>query len=69
MIRPNKSVVIFGAIILVVFQVSLFYELVAKAKAQNWQHFGIDLAILYVLAMATGAIVAEAIIVRRKGSP
>jgi hypothetical protein len=66
-IKPNKGVVIFGAIMLVGIQIAIILELVAKAKVQNWKHFGIDLGVLYVLALATGAIMAEAVISRRKG--
>jgi hypothetical protein len=67
MVKPNKGVVIFGAIMLVVLQVTTVFELFAKAKAQSWRHFAIDLAVLYGLAFATGAIICEAIMIRRRG--
>ena len=67
MVKPSKGVVIFGSIMLVVLQVTTVIELFAKAKEQNWRHFGIDLAVLYGLAFATGAIICEAIMIRRKG--
>ncbi len=66
MIKPNRGMVIMGSILLVVLQITTVMELFAKAREQNMRHFAIDLGILYGLACATGAILAEAFIYRKR---
>lgn len=67
--KPNKGVVIFGAIMLVGLQISSAWDLFEKAKIQNWRHFWMDLAALYVLALITGGIIVEAAIYRKRKRP
>jgi hypothetical protein len=57
----SKSSVVQGALVLVVLQVSLIFELFEKAKAQHWRHFWIDVACLYFLAAVTGFVVMDAL--------
>lgn len=64
-IKPNRPMVVMGAILLIVLQVTTVFEIFAKAREQNWRHFAIDLVVFYGLVFATGAIVAEALIYRK----
>lgn len=61
----KKEQIWMGAVGFVGVQAALIFELFEKAKAQNWRHFWIDMALIWGSAVVTGAIVMEALIYRR----